>query len=103
MQLRVGQRRASETRVRTVERCVTRYVIAGGDALDSWILTSTSANGDSKRNMSLDGDDVLLEFLRSVMAKGGCLVIELPASESEEPKSTALRTAHNRNAPKGCK
>lgn len=57
---------------------MTRYVISGGDELDSWVLTSASDVGQTKRKMNLDGDDVLVEFLRSVMAKGGRILIEIP-------------------------
>jgi hypothetical protein len=71
---------------------VPRYLIAVGDELDSWILTSTSDDKQPKCKMSLDGDDMLLEFLRGVMAKGGRVLIEIPSSASEN--SDRARLAH---------
>jgi hypothetical protein len=69
---------------------VPRYLIAVGDELDSWILTSTSDDKQPKCKMSLDGDDMLLEFLRGVMAKGGRVLIEIPSSASENSDRAGL-------------
>lgn len=73
------------------EHCVSRYVLAGGDELNAWFLTSTSDKEQPKHTMNLDGDDVLLEFLRGVMAKGGRVIVEVPGAAFPDPASARLK------------
>jgi hypothetical protein len=85
-----GPRCAPETRMETNKHCPSRYVIAGGVEQDTWFLISTSDNGQSKQNMNLDGEDLLLEFLRGVIAGGGRVIIEIPGSAGDDPEPAGL-------------
>jgi hypothetical protein len=89
----------SEMRMARDERSVSRYVVSGDEA-DGWLLTSTSANGQPKHNLNLEGDDVLLEFLRGVIAKGGRVIVELPGSGCADPERAGLG---HQPEPKRCK
>jgi hypothetical protein len=76
--------------MRTDERSVSRYVITGNNEVDGWDLTSTSDKGQPKHNMNLDGDDMLIDFLRGVIAKGGRVIIEIAGSDCGDPESSGL-------------
>jgi hypothetical protein len=78
----MGGRRAREISVTNGRCCRTRYVIAPDHEPQSWVLTSLSDDGQPKCKMNLDGDDVLLDFVRAVIEGGGRVVIEITSSAS---------------------
>ena len=74
---------------------MTHYVIAPGDKRHRWVLASTAKLSQQKSKMNFEGDDVLLEFLRGVIARGGRVLIEIPHSASE-----SAERARNTKQPK---
>lgn len=77
-----GTKPCREISVASGTCCLTRYVIALEGEPEVWVLTSLSEDGQPKCQMNLDGDDVLLDFVRAVIEGGGRLVIEITPSGS---------------------
>jgi hypothetical protein len=77
-----GRKTCTGNRVTSGTCCLTRYVIAPDGEPHVWVLTSLSDDGQPKCEMNLDGDDVLLDFVRAVIEGGGRVVIEITPSAS---------------------